>query len=101
MTYGVHNVIHLQITQNIVLPIVLYLSKDKVDWYNENNIHPLVLKALRPVIVEHYNQEKNASLNKKKKDSDTNQIIDLEECRLLYRFVPHKTHTKLIVTVIV
>ncbi|KAI8327712.1 hypothetical protein EDC96DRAFT_453156, partial [Choanephora cucurbitarum] len=35
------------------LRTVLFVAKDKIDWYNDHNLHKLVLEALYPVILEH------------------------------------------------
>ncbi|EIE90504.1 hypothetical protein RO3G_15215 [Rhizopus delemar RA 99-880] len=64
--YGTHN----------ALRVVIYLSKDKTDWYNENHLHPLVIEALYPIIVE--NIIKAQTTNKKKKETENNQTVHLK-----------------------
>ncbi|KAI8094958.1 uncharacterized protein B0P05DRAFT_524108 [Gilbertella persicaria] len=45
-------VLHLAITENTALRVILYVAKDKINWYNDHGLHKLVIEALYPVILE-------------------------------------------------
>lgn len=74
-------------------------------------MHPLVIEALYPIIVE--NIIKAQTTNKKKKETENNQTVHcksfffffclllniVDGFRLLYRFVQYKTHSKMITLV--
>lgn len=55
--------------------VVLYIAEDKIDWYNENGLHALVLDALYPVVINNLIVDQGATLNKKPKDERDNRII--------------------------
>ncbi|CEG72776.1 hypothetical protein RMATCC62417_08270 [Rhizopus microsporus] len=98
MLVNTQNVIHLQITNNTALRVIIYLPQDKIDWYNENNIHPQLLEALYPVIVESLIISQGKSANKRKKEEGMNRAVDLEGFRFLYRFVPLKVQNNMIIS---
>jgi hypothetical protein len=58
------------------LRVVLYIAKNKIDWYNENGLHTLVLEALYPVIVNNLVKDQGLSLQKRQKEGEANRIIE-------------------------
>ncbi|KAI9470497.1 MAG: hypothetical protein EXX96DRAFT_584537 [Benjaminiella poitrasii] len=90
------NVFHLAITESTALRVVLHVAKDKIEWYNDNDLHNQVLKALYPVILDTILKEQEE--NKKQLDS-SQHIIHKEGFRILYRFTLRSTHQTLIKTV--
>ncbi|KAF1802314.1 hypothetical protein V8B55DRAFT_1478969 [Mucor lusitanicus] len=90
------NVLHLAITENTALRVVLYVAKNKIDWYNENGLHDQVLKELYPVILNYIVTEQGLSANKRQKDADSNSVIYMDGYRILYRFTARNTQQTLI-----
>lgn len=54
---------------------MIYIAENKIDWYNENGLHSLVLDALYPVVVTNLVVDKGAILNKKQKGERDNHVI--------------------------
>ncbi|KAI9345114.1 hypothetical protein BD770DRAFT_397316 [Pilaira anomala] len=92
------NVLHLAITENTALRVVIYIAENKIDWYNENGLHALVLDALYPVVVTNLVVDKGAILNKKQKGERDNHVIQMDGFRILYRFTQRNTQQTLIET---
>ncbi|GAN09033.1 hypothetical protein MAM1_0239c08555 [Mucor ambiguus] len=90
------NILHLAITENTALRAVLYVAKDKIDWYNENGLHDQVLKELYPVILNYIVTEQSLPANKKQKDAETSRTIYMDGYRILYRFTARNTQQTLI-----
>ncbi|KAK4515070.1 uncharacterized protein ATC70_002680 [Mucor velutinosus] len=90
------NILHLAITENTALRVVLYVAKDKIDWYNENGLHDQVLKELYPVILNYIVAEQSSPANKKQKDAEANRVIYMDGYRILYRFTARNTQQTLI-----
>ncbi|KAI7856862.1 hypothetical protein BDC45DRAFT_51797 [Circinella umbellata] len=61
------SILHLRITQSTVVRVIVNVHQNKIDWYNENELHSFVLKALQPIILEHLVNGKNTG-EKRKKD---------------------------------
>ncbi|KAI8380057.1 hypothetical protein BD560DRAFT_388300 [Blakeslea trispora] len=83
-------VLHLAITTNTALRTVLFVAKDKIDWYNDHGLHKLVLEALYPVILENLVHE--STLSKKQ------GILYKEGFRILFRFTTRHIQQTLIQT---
>lgn len=99
------------------LRVVLYVAEDKIDWYNENSLHALVLDALYPVVINNLIVDGGADLNKKNKDERDHRVIQsmfglllilffakfsflkVEGFRILYRFTQRNSQQTLIETV--
>ncbi|KAG2196710.1 hypothetical protein INT47_009620 [Mucor saturninus] len=92
------NVLHLAITTTTALRVVLYVAEDKIDWYNENGLHALVLDALYPVVINNLIVDGGADLNKKNKDERDHRVIQMEGFRILYRFTQRNSQQTLIET---
>ncbi|CAO3653893.1 unnamed protein product [Mucor fragilis] len=93
------NILHLAITKNTALRVVLYVAKDQIDWYNENGLHDQVLKELYPVILNYVVTEQDLPANKRQKDAETNRVIYMDGYRILYRFAARNTQQTLIKSV--
>lgn len=61
------------------LRVVIYIAEDKIDWYNENDLHALVLDALYPVVINNIIVDQGADLNKKAKDERDHRVIQSKE----------------------
>lgn len=46
---------------------MIYIAENKIDWYNENGLHALVLDALYPVIISNLVVDQGAALTKRQK----------------------------------
>ncbi|KAG2225802.1 hypothetical protein INT45_007046 [Circinella minor] len=80
------SILHLRITQSTVVRVIVNVHQNKIDWYNENELHSLILKALQPIILEHLVNGKNTG-EKRKKDLEV-----APKFRLAYKFIS-KDHT--------
>ncbi|KAI9492100.1 hypothetical protein BDB00DRAFT_830207 [Zychaea mexicana] len=86
-------VLHLRITQSTVIRVIVNIDQEKIDWYNESELHPLVLKALQPIIMEHLLSDKHSlSVEKRKKELEASRVLKHAKFRLAYRFMS-KDHT--------
>ncbi|KAG2197799.1 hypothetical protein INT46_011604 [Mucor plumbeus] len=92
------NILHLAITENTALRVVLYVAKEKIDWYNEHGLHGQVLKELYPVILNYIVKEQSQSINKRQKDAEANKVIYMDGYRILYRFTARNSQQTLIKT---
>ncbi|KAI7898457.1 uncharacterized protein BX663DRAFT_524786 [Cokeromyces recurvatus] len=90
------SIFHLKITENTALRVVLYVAKDDIDWYNNNDLHNQVLKTLYPVILDTLLKEQETL---KKQYESSQRIIYENGFRILYRFTLRNTHQTLIKTV--
>lgn len=61
------------------LRVVIYIAEDKIDWYNKNDLHALVLDALYPVVINNIIVDQGAGLNKKAKDERDHRVIQSKE----------------------
>ncbi|KAI8060813.1 hypothetical protein BC940DRAFT_311165 [Gongronella butleri] len=59
---------HLRIALSTVLEVVLILPEDKVDWFNDNDIHATLVPLLYESIVSQL--VRGSTVVKKKKDLD-------------------------------
>lgn len=55
--------------------VILYIAEDKIEWYNQNDLHALVLDALYPVVINNLIVDGGADLNKKTKDDRDHRVI--------------------------
>ncbi|EPB87032.1 hypothetical protein HMPREF1544_06149 [Mucor circinelloides 1006PhL] len=90
------SILHLAITESTALRVVLYVAKDKIDWYNENGLHDQVFRELHSVILNYIVTEQASSANKRQKDAETNRVIYMDGYRILYRFTARNTQQTLI-----
>lgn len=59
------------------LRVILYIDASKINWYNENNLHPQVLKALQPIVLNHLvSSEQGKAVAKRRKDLETARAFD-------------------------
>ncbi|GAA5805765.1 hypothetical protein EDC94DRAFT_620731 [Helicostylum pulchrum] len=91
------NVLHLAITESTALRAVIYIAENKIDWYNENGLHALVLDALYPVVINNLVVDQGAALTKRQKVD--NHTIQMDGFRILYRFIQRNSQQTLIETV--
>lgn len=92
------NVLHLSITKNTALRVVLYVPQNKIDWYNENDLHSQVLETLHPIIVNNLVKDQGQALSKRQKEGETNTVIQKDGYRILYRFTLRNSQETLIKT---
>ncbi|KAG2235963.1 hypothetical protein INT48_004293 [Thamnidium elegans] len=90
------NVLHLAITESTALRVVIYIAENKIDWYNENGLHALVLDALYPVVIDNLIVDQGAALTKRQKVD--NYTIQMDGFRILYRFIQRNSQQTLIET---
>ncbi|CEP07125.1 hypothetical protein [Parasitella parasitica] len=92
-------VFHLAITENTALRVVLYIPKEKLDWYNEHGLHDQVLKELYPVILSYVVATKHGlSAAKKQKEAEANRAIHMDGYRILYKFITRSSQQTLVRT---
>ncbi|KAI8641810.1 hypothetical protein BD408DRAFT_417453 [Parasitella parasitica] len=90
-------ILHLAITENTALRVVLYVPKEKLDWYNEHGLHDQVLKELYSVILSYVVvTEHGLSAARKQKDAEANRVIHKDGFRILYRFATRNSQQTLI-----
>ncbi|KAI8968545.1 hypothetical protein BDF20DRAFT_827874, partial [Mycotypha africana] len=63
------------------LRVILYIAKEKVEWYNAHNLHNLVLSALYTPILDYITRTQGQSSAQRQKDSDTTQTIQSKELK--------------------
>lgn len=61
--------------QKKALRVVLYIAKDKIEWYNDHGLHEIVFQELYPVILNNIVQDQGLSVAKRQKTGEANQII--------------------------
>ncbi|KAI9266566.1 hypothetical protein BDA99DRAFT_506060 [Phascolomyces articulosus] len=81
-------ILHLRITQSTVIRVIVNVGdQEKIDWYNENELHPIVLKALQPIILEHLVNDKATD---EKRRIKALRVIKQLKFKLAYRFMSNE-----------
>ncbi|KAI8890381.1 hypothetical protein K501DRAFT_206229, partial [Backusella circina FSU 941] len=68
------------------LRLILYVPEQKLEWYNDFQIHHNVIDALYPVILQHVIYDNNKTTSKQK--IETQDTLTLDGFRLNYKFSP-------------
>ncbi|OAD77822.1 hypothetical protein PHYBLDRAFT_141683 [Phycomyces blakesleeanus NRRL 1555(-)] len=85
------NLIHLQITNHKAMRLLLYIPREKLTWYDEQDRHQSVLDILKPIIHRYLLIDQDKTTSKQKKAMESAKVISQDTFQIVYQFVPYIT----------